>query len=87
MYKLSIHKKAARYYQTLDEITAGRINSALDEVGRNPFMGVNIKKLQGRLAGKYRTRVGELRIIYSVDEGAGLIVIAAIGPRGSVYKF
>jgi mRNA interferase RelE/StbE len=49
-------------------------------------MGVNIKKLQGRLSGKYRMRVGELRIIYSVDEGVGLILIEAIGPRGSVYK-
>jgi len=49
-------------------------------------MGTDIKKLHGRLAGKYRVRVGELRIIYTVDEANGIIRIEAIGPRGAVYK-
>jgi len=86
MFKLSIHRKADKYYQTVDDNTAGKINRVLEEVGRNPFMGAGIKKLHGRLAGKYRVRVGELRIIYTVDEADEVIVIEAIGPRGSVYK-
>ena len=49
-------------------------------------MGTDIKKLHGRLAGKYRVRVGELRIIYTVDEANERIMIEAIGPRGAVYK-
>ena len=86
MYKLSIHRKASKYYQTVDDNTAGKINRVLEEVGRNPFIGTDTKKLHGRLAGKYRVRMGELRIIYSVDEANGIIVIEAIGPRGAVYK-
>jgi len=86
MYKLSIHRKASKYYQTVDDNTAEKINRVLEEVGGNPFMGTDIKKLHGRLAGKYRVRVGELRIIYTVDEANGIIMIEAIGPRGAVYK-
>ena len=86
MYKFSIHRKASKYYQALDDHTAGKINSVLEEIGRNPLMGRDIKKLHGRLAGRYRVRVGELRIIYTVDEASEIIIIEAIGPRGSVYK-
>jgi mRNA interferase RelE/StbE len=86
MFKLSIHKKAAKYYQTVDDNTAGKINRVLEEVSRNPFTGADIKKLHGRLAGKYRVRVGDLRIIYTVDNASEMIMIEAMGPRGSVYK-
>lgn len=86
MYKISLHKKAVKYYQSLDNNIAKRINKAIDEISKNPLEGANIKRLKGRYEGKYRYRVGNLRIVYRVIEDAKSILIEAIGPRGDVYK-
>ena len=46
MYKISLHKKAIKYYQSLDNNTAKRINKAIDEMRKNPLEGANIKRLK-----------------------------------------
>ncbi|MBI4684789.1 MAG: type II toxin-antitoxin system RelE/ParE family toxin [Nitrospirae bacterium] len=86
MYKLEFYKQAARYYKKLDAKTQKRINIAVDEMIKNPFEGLHIKKLKGRLEGKYRYNIGSLRIIYYVDVADKTIYVDAIGPRGDVYK-
>lgn len=52
----------------------------------SPSEGSHIKKLKGRLAGKYRYDVGGFRIVYSIDEHSKVVYIEAIGPRGDIYK-
>jgi len=86
MYKVQSHKKAAKYYKSLDDKTAKRINKAVDEIMKNPHEGQHIKKLMGRLVGKYRYEVGGLRIVYRILENEKLVLIEAIGPRGDIYK-
>ena len=86
MYKVLPHKRAVKYYESLDDKTAARINKAIDRISENPHEGQNIKKLSGRLAGKYRCKVGDLRIVYRIDENSKTILIEAIGPRGDIYK-
>ena len=53
---------------------------------KNPHEGQHIKKLKGRLDGKYRYDTDGLRIIYYVDEDDKIVYIEAIGPRGDIYK-
>jgi len=36
--------------------------------------------------GSYRLRVGNIRIIYSVDDAIKIVYIEVIGFRGDVYK-
>ncbi|MEK6691172.1 MAG: type II toxin-antitoxin system RelE/ParE family toxin [Nitrospirota bacterium] len=86
MYKVSFHKKAVKYYESLDNKTLKRINKAIEEISKAPLEGPHIKKLRGRLEGKYRYAVGELRIVYRVNVVEKIILIEAIGPRGDVYK-
>lgn len=86
MYKISLHKKAIKYYQSLDNNTAKRINKAIDEISKNPFEGANIKRLKGKYEGKYHYKVGGLRIVYRAAEDAKTILVEAIGPRGNIYK-
>lgn len=66
--------------------TQRRINTSIDEIIKSPFEGSHIKKLKGRLEGKYRYNLGGLRVIYYVDENKKIIYVEAIGPRGDVYK-
>jgi mRNA interferase RelE/StbE len=86
MYKVVFYRQATRYYNKLDVNTQRRINKAVDEMIQNPFEGPRIKKLKGRLEGKYRYDIGSLRVIYYVDADNKIIYVEAIGPRGDVYK-
>jgi mRNA interferase RelE/StbE len=86
MYKVFSHKKAVKYYESLDEKTAKRINKAIEAMSRNPLEGLHIKRLRGTQEGKYRFAVGDLRIVYWVNEEEKTIFIEAIGPRGDIYK-
>jgi mRNA interferase RelE/StbE len=86
MYKAQPHKRAAKYYKSLDDKTAKRINRAVEEIMKNPREGQHIKKLMGKYEGKYRYEVGGLRIIYRILEDEKVVLIEAIGPRGDIYK-
>lgn len=85
MYRVLLHRNAAKVYEKLDEKTVARINKNIDTLKGNPFYGKNIKRLRGELQGRYRLRVGGYRIVYRVDEGEKAVVIENIGLRGNVY--
>lgn len=86
MYKLLIYKRAAKYYKNLDDKAARRINRAMEKIAENPYEGFHIKNLKGKLEGKYRYAVGDLRIVYRLDPEEKIVFIEAIGPRGDIYK-
>ena len=86
MFKILLDRKAVKYYESLDDKTAKKINKAIELISNNPFYGTNIKRLIGRLEGKYRYKVGDLRVVYSVNKDKGLVFIEAIGQRGDIYK-
>jgi mRNA-degrading endonuclease RelE of RelBE toxin-antitoxin system len=86
MYSVELHRQAAKYYDKLDAKAQRRINNAVDVMAKNPHEGQHIKKLKGRLEGKYRYDTDGLRIIYFVDEPDKTVFIEAIGPRGDIYK-
>jgi mRNA interferase RelE/StbE len=43
------------------------------------------KLLRGALEGHYRVRVGDYRVVYTVDDQQRRVWVIRIGPRGSVY--
>ncbi len=86
MYRIEFAKKAARFYKKANTITTRRLNLALERLAENPFSHPNIKRLSAELKGSYRLRIGDIRIIYSVDETNNIIYIEVIGFRGNVYK-
>ena len=75
MFKILIHKRAAKIYKELDDKTAAKINNAIDALKENPFYGRNIKRLRGQLEDKYRLRVGDYRIIYRIEEEEKVVII------------
>ena len=42
------------------------------------------KKLSGRE--EYRLRVGDYRVLYTVDDEDGAVLVIAVGHRGEVYR-
>lgn len=86
MYRIEFSRKAAKFYQKTDTTTAKRLNLAFSKLAQDPFTHYNIKRLTGELKGSLRFRVGDIRIVYSVDKKNNIIYIEIIRPRGDVYK-
>jgi mRNA-degrading endonuclease RelE of RelBE toxin-antitoxin system len=57
------------------------------EGAENPLRHKDVRKLEGKLGGFYRFRVGDYRIIFELDPDAKRIGVLAIVPRGKGYRF
>ena len=68
MYEIQLSRKAAKFYQKVDTATVRRLNAALDRLAEGPCNHHNIKPLSGALQGSFRLRIGNIRIIYSIDD-------------------
>lgn len=77
-------KDAAAYFSSLDATLRRRIKDKLAELALDPFDIRTSKPLRG--SDKRTARVGSYRILFLVDETKAAIVVAAIGPRGQIYR-
>ena len=82
-FALRLSRQARRYIERADANTRRRLFAVLEEVAVNPYSG-DVRPLRGR-PGQWRRRVGDLRVIYRVDDTGLTVDIAVIGPRGDVY--
>jgi mRNA-degrading endonuclease RelE of RelBE toxin-antitoxin system len=64
-------------------LTRERLRRKFEELKADPFEAQNSKPLKGR-NDQRSARVGNLRILFQVDDLD--IIVAAIGPRGQIYK-
>jgi mRNA interferase RelE/StbE len=84
MYNILIKKKAEKQLAALPLDIADRIALAIDELATNP-RPANNRKLQG-YTNVYRVRVGNYRIIYSVEDAILTVEFIKIGHRKDVYN-
>ncbi len=73
--------KALRLQQRFDKAKK-TIYSMLKD---NPYYGNNIKKLKGNYAGLYRYRLGDYRLIYSIDEDEQIVFMLHAVQRKDAY--
>ena len=81
MYQIIIKKKAKKFIDKLPANERKRVVSAIEQLPN----GEDIKKLKG-YDDLLRLRVGDYRIIYTVDNGKLVIFVIDIDNRGDVYK-
>ena len=55
------------------------------QLRRNPYFGINIKRLKGRFEGYYRYRMGNYRLFYLIDDEKVLVVVTDFRHRQSAY--
>lgn len=79
-YKIIIQKSAEKFLRRQSRKIQERL---LDAIYKLP-QGTDIKKLQGH--NLYRMRVGNMRILYSIDDVIKIISVEEIDNRGDVYK-
>lgn len=85
-YKVKFSSEAEKAIKKLDQPTAKRIITALDQLSEDPHYGPNIKKMKGKEDKIYRLRVGNYRIIYEIVDNELIVFVVRIGPRGDIYK-
>ncbi len=79
-YDIRIERKALKFISKQDHEQKRRILSAISKL---PDHG-DRKRLEG-YPGLFRLRVGEYRIIYSVDNGHLIVYVIDAGNRGQIY--
>ncbi len=85
MYQVILHRRAANFYDRLNEKQKNRLDKAIDRLEDNPLYGKDIKKLRGKLKGKHRLKVGSFRVVYRVNKERNLVAVESIGPREDIY--
>jgi addiction module RelE/StbE family toxin len=77
-------RKSMKLY---DKTLLGRMFEAVVELCDDPTTarGDTVKPLTGDFAGYWRYRVGDYRLIYTVDERRRTVNLLKIAPRGSAY--
>lgn len=81
MYKIIIKKKAKKFIDRLPKNEKIRIIKAIELLPN----GEDIKKLKGH-GDLLRLRVGDYRIIYTVNNGELTVYIIDAGNRGEIYN-
>ncbi len=81
MYQIIIKKKAKKFIDKLPVNERKRVVSAIECLPN----GEDIKKLKGH-DDLLRLRIGDYRIIYTVDGGKLIVFVIDIDNRGDVYK-
>lgn len=81
MYHIIIKKRAKKFIDKLSKNEKARIVAAIEQLPN----GSDIKKMKGH-DNLMRLRVGEYRIIYTVDDGALVVFVIDAGNRGEIYR-
>lgn len=85
MYKVVLSREAQRFFERCDSVVARKLTRCFESLEANPRAGNNVKALKGPLAGSYRYRVGDLRVVYSLNDRAFTVSVITIAKRGDVY--
>ncbi|GAA1084998.1 type II toxin-antitoxin system RelE family toxin [Nocardiopsis metallicus] len=82
LYKVEIKASARKELRRLDGPIRKRVVAAIADLADAPRPD-GCKKLKARDG--YRIRVGDHRVVYTVDDGQITVVVIKVGPRGDVY--
>ena len=82
-YTIIIEKLAEKFIVKLSKPEKERVLKAIYKLPE----GNDIKQMRGNKSkGMYRLRVGDYRIIYTVDNGRLIVCVVDAGNRGDIYK-
>ncbi len=82
-YTVRIKRSAEKELNALPDKTVERLAQAILKLEREP-RPPGSKKLRG--VEDYRLRVGQYRILYSVDDRQRVVVVSGVGHRRDVYR-
>jgi mRNA interferase RelE/StbE len=86
MYRVELSREASRFYDRCDKAVSKKLARCFETLESNPRAGNNIKALKGHLAGSYRYRLGDLRVVYTINDREVTVFVITIAKRSDVYE-
>ena len=85
MYQIAVARPAVKFLEKIsDKKLYLRLSKAINELAANPY-AKGTTKLKGS-ENEFRVRVGDYRIIYTVQDNILLVTVIYIDHRKQVYK-
>ncbi len=84
MYTIQILRRAQAAIAALPPADAARVRAAIAALADDPRPS-GCKKLKAESA-LWRIRVGDYRVVYTIDDAARVITITKVGHRRDVYR-
>ena len=83
-YSVQLAPSAERDLAALDKPVQRRVAARIDALAENP-RPAGVAKLQGE-ANAWRIRVGDYRILYTIEDRRLVVLVIKIGHRREVYR-
>ncbi|MEK6590916.1 MAG: type II toxin-antitoxin system RelE/ParE family toxin [Nitrospinota bacterium] len=84
MHKIEFKKSVKKELENVPDTDFIKVDSAIHSLKKNPYPFPQSKKLEDE--DKFRLRVGDYRIIYTVDNHDKVITIHRVRHRKDVYR-
>ena len=84
MHSIEYTREAKQTLKALPRNVSRVLELKIEALAADPTGAQNVKKLVGRPG--YRLRVGDWRVIYTLDSGKLLVLVLHIAARGGIYK-
>ena len=85
-WRIEFTRNADKAMRKLDKVIAARVFDELDEIAKLEDPRSRGKALVGNLAGLWRYRVGDYRIICDIEDDVLVVLVVDVAHRGSVYR-
>lgn len=85
-WRIDFTRNADKAMRKLDKGVAARVFDELDEIAKLEDPRSRGKALTGNLAGVWRYRVGDYRILCDINDGRLVILVVDVAHRREVYR-
>ena len=85
MYQITFKDSANKELQKIDKLTIAKIVIPINALSKSP-RPIGVKKLKGLSEDLFRIRVGNYRIVYSINDIIKIVNIRRIGHRKDIYR-
>ena len=86
MFEVILSPEAQAFFAAADPPLARKLARCFRQLERDPRRHNNIKRLSGALAGLFRYRVGDWRVIYRISDAQTLVDVVAVRHRRDAYR-
>jgi mRNA interferase RelE/StbE len=84
-YSVVLSFDAQQFFEEGSASLQRKLDRCFEMLKVDPRSHPNIKQLKGDLAGYYRYRVGDYRVVYYIDDEQKQVVVTVISHRREVY--
>lgn len=84
-YRIEFEPKAERWLTKQPADVRRRVGEKIAALAKNPRPN-GVAKLQGQSQLFYRIRVGDYRVVYTIEDDRLIILVVAVGNRRDIYR-